>query len=105
MKDSFVEDFLSANYFSFFTITDGSTDASILEQEIIYVLFLSKKGEPVKFFSIQTPDYAHAEGLKKSIENAFHSINIISMYQHLANLNADGASVNTGVHGILASWC
>ena len=41
MKDSFVEDFLSANYFSFFTITDGSTDASILEQEIKRVNQLS----------------------------------------------------------------
>ena len=98
MKDSFVEDLLSANYYSL--LTDGSTDASILEQEGFYVLFLSKKGEPVvKFFSIQTPDHAHAEGLKKCLENAFHSINIVSKYQCLANLNVDGASINTGVHG------
>ena len=98
MKDSFVEDLLSANYSSL--LTDGSTDASILEQEGFYVLFLSKKGEPViKFFSIQTPDHLHTEGLKKCTENTFHSISIVSMYQRLANLNVDGASVNTGVHG------
>ena len=43
MKDSFIKDLLSANYYS--VLTDGSTDASILEQEVIY--------EPVvKFFSI-----------------------------------------------------
>ena len=39
------------------------------------------------------------EGLKKCIENAFRSIGIVSMYQRLANLNVDGAFVNTGVHG------
>ena len=78
----------------------GSSDASILEQEVIYALFLPKKGEPVvKFISIQTPDHDHAEGLKKCIENAFHSVGIASMYRRLANLNVDGASVNTGVHG------
>ena len=97
MKDFFVEDLLSANYYSL--LTDGSTDASILEQEVIYVFFPSKKGEPViKFFSIQAPDHAHAEGFKKCIGNAFYSIGIVSMLQRLANLNVDNASVNTGVH-------
>ena len=54
MKDSFINDLLSANYYSI--LTDGSNDASILEQKVIYVLYLSKEGEPVvKFFSIVTP--------------------------------------------------
>ena len=93
MKDSFVEYLLSANYYSL--LTNANTNVSILEQEVIYVLFLSKNGEPVvKFFSIQTSDYADAEGLKKCIENALHSIGIVSLDQRLANLN-----VNTGVHG------
>ena len=93
MKDSF-----AASYYSL--LIDGSTSTSIIEQEVIYVLFLSKKGEPViKFFSIQTPAHVHAEGLKKCIENAFHSIIIVSMYQCLANLNVDNTSMNTGVHG------
>ena len=110
MKDSLVKDLLSANYHSL--LTDGSADASILEQEVIYVFFLSKKGEPViKFFNIQTPDHAHAGTLKKCIETTFHSISTVSMYQRLANLNIDSASINTGVHGGLggkmkesASW-
>ena len=41
MIDSFVEDLLSANYYSL--LTNGSTNANILEQEVIYVLCLSKK--------------------------------------------------------------
>ena len=49
MKVSFINDLLSANYYSLFT--NESTDASMLEQEVIYVLYLSKQGEPVvKFF-------------------------------------------------------
>ena len=97
MKYSFINDQLSANYYS--TLTDGSTDASILEQKVIYVLYLSKESEPVvKFFIIATPEHAHADGLKECIENAFHRIGIISLYQRLANLSMDGASVNTGIH-------
>ena len=58
MKDSFINDLLSANYYSI--LTDGSTDASTLEQEVIYVLYLSKEGEPiVKFFSIVTTEHVH----------------------------------------------
>ena len=100
MKDSFVQDLLYFRFTYYSLLTGGSTDESILEQEDFYVVFLSKKDEPVvKFFSIQTPDHAHVEGLKKCIKNTFHSISIVSMYQRLANLNVEGASVNTGVHG------
>ena len=35
MKDSFVKDLLSANYYSL--LIGGSTDASLLEQKVIYV--------------------------------------------------------------------
>ena len=38
------------------------------------------------------------DGLKECIENAFHRIGIVSLYQRLANLSMDGASVNTGIH-------
>ena len=97
MKDSFINDLLSANYYSI--LTDRSTDASTLEQEVIYVLYLSKEGEPiVKFFSIVTTEHVHADGLTECIENAFHWIGIVSLYQRLANLSVDGASVNTGIH-------
>ena len=98
MRETFIEDLLSAQYFSL--LTDGSTDASIKKQEVIYVLFLSKKqGRPVcKFFSIETPEHADADGLKTCIEKAFNNLGIVSLYQHLANLNVDGAAINTGKH-------
>ncbi|XP_066915547.1 zinc finger protein 862-like [Clytia hemisphaerica] len=93
MKDSFVNDLLNANYYS--VLTDGSTDASITEQEVVYVLYLSG-GEPkVKFLGIEAPDQATADGLKENIEKAFHNT--------LANLCVDGASVNTGIHNGLGA--
>ena len=58
MKESFINSLLSANYYSLFTT--GSTDGSIMEQEVIYVLYLSKQREPVvKFFSIKIPEHAN----------------------------------------------
>ena len=72
MKVSFINDLLSANYYSLFT--NESTDASMLEQEVIYVLYLSKQGEPVvKFFhKKKTTEHADADGLKQCIEYSFH---------------------------------
>lgn len=98
MKESFINSLLSANYYSLFTT--GSTDGSVLEQEVIYVLYLSKQREPVvKFFSIKIPEHTNNEdGLKQYIENAFHLIGIGSLHQCLVNLSIDGASVNTGLH-------
>ena len=49
LKETLVDDLLSAKYYS--VLMDGSTDASVTEQELIYVLYLSKNGRPhVKFF-------------------------------------------------------
>ena len=97
MRQEFVTDILDARYYSL--LTDSSTDASILEQEVLYVLFLSKEGRPVvKFLSVESPDHAHAEGLKLCIEESFQRIGILNLYKRLANFNVDGASVNTGLH-------
>lgn len=97
MRSEFLKSLTSANYYS--VLTDGSTDASVMEQEVVYVLFMSEEGEPVvKFLSIETPEHAHADGLKQCIEEAFQKIGIVPMYKQLSNLNVDGASVNTGLH-------
>ena len=66
MKEDFVKDILNARYYSI--LTDGSIDASILEQEVLYVLFLPPSEVPVlKFLSVDTPQYAHVDGLKQCI--------------------------------------
>ena len=97
MKEDFVKDILNDRYYSI--LTDGSTDASILEQEVLYVLFLSSSGVAVlKFLSVDTPQHAHADGLKQCIEDSFQRIGIPSVSSRLASMNVDGAAVNTGIH-------
>ena len=97
LKDNMVQDLLNAKYYSI--LMDGSTDSSVTEQELIYILFLSKNGIPeVKFFSIESVKSADAEGLKSSLKEAFERIGISCFENRLHGLNVDGASVNTGVH-------
>ena len=84
IKDDLVKDLLSAHYYAI--LTDGSTDSSILQQEALYVLFLSpSSGLPVlKFLSVESPEHAHADGLKACMEDSFHRITItIQMVQPL----------------------
>lgn len=109
MKDAFLKDLLAARYYS--VSTDGSTDASIKEQEVVYVLYLSAGKPVVKFLSIESPDHTTSDGLKDCIEKAFQNIGITPMYNSLTSLCVDGASVNTGIHNGLgvkmkshASW-
>ena len=97
MKEDLVKDILNTPYYSI--LTDGSTDASILEQEVLYVLFLSSSGVPVlEFLSVDTPQHAHADGLKQCIEDSFQHIGITPLSSRLASMNVDGAAVNTGIH-------
>ena len=87
---------MKAKYYSI--LQDGSTDTSVSEQELIYVLFLYK-GQPIlKFFSIENPPVADAQHLAECVEEAFHCIGITDLFSHLYGLNVDGASVNLGVH-------
>ena len=81
-------------------MTDGSTDASILEQEFLYVLFFSSfSGVPVlKFLSVDTPQHAHTDGLKQCIKDSFQRIEITPLSSRLAIMNVDGAAINTGIH-------
>ena len=92
-----VKDLLSVHYYPI--LTDGSTDSSILKQKPLYVLFLSLSSVPVlRFLSVESPEHAHADGLKACIEDSFHCISITPLHTQLASLNIDGAAINTGIH-------
>ena len=100
MKDDFVKDILNTRYYSI--LTDGSTNASILEQQVLCILFLSSRGVPVlKFLSVDTAQHAHADGLKQCIKDSFQCIGITPLSSRLASINVDGAAVNTGLHSRL----
>ena len=61
--------------------------------------FSPSSGLPVfKFLSVESPEHAHADGLKASLEDSFHRIGITPLHTRLASLNIDGAAINTGIH-------
>ena len=67
IKNAMVEDLLRAKYYSI--LMDDSTDSSVTEQELIYILYLSKNGTTeVKFFSIQSVKAADAEVLNHRLK-------------------------------------
>ena len=97
MKAPLKEVLAKAKYYSI--LTDGSTDSSVTEQELIYVLFLSDDGKAnTRFLSIENPAVADAPHLVECIKTAFNRIGIVDFSTHLHGLNVDGASVNLGVH-------
>ena len=58
MKKSLAESVANARYFTF--LSDVSTDSSVTEQEVIYVLFLDSG---VLVVSIKSVENANAEGV------------------------------------------
>ena len=95
-KESFAEDFANARYCS--VLSDGSTDSAVIEQEVVYVLYISKDGVPVvKYLSIESVENGN-DGLKDCISKAFERIGITKFSKRLLVLDVDGANVNTGIH-------
>ena len=63
MKKSLAESVAIARYFA--CLSDGSTDSSVTEQEVVYVLFLDNGVPIVKYVSIESAENANAERVKK----------------------------------------
>lgn len=95
-RDSLAKHISNARFYA--CLNDGSTDASVTEQELVYVLYLSEGTPTVKFLSIESVKSADAVGITASIEEAFHRLGVTSFTNKLIGLNVDGASVNTGIH-------
>ena len=101
IKNRLVKDLTNARYFSL--LTDGSTDAAVIEEELVYVLFVDNEGHPtVKIFSIECPQHTNAKGLKETIELAFSRNGLADFSSKLYGFNVDGASVDMGIHRGLA---
>ena len=97
IKESLVKDLNNARYYSL--LTDGSTDAAVIEEELVYVLLVNHDGYPVvKFLSIECPEHTNADGLKEIIKLSFSRIGLVDFSTKLHGFNVDGASVNTGIH-------
>lgn len=84
-------------------ITDGATDKSVKEQEIVYCR--SSNGGLVDSFyiGIGEPERADANGIISVIDSVFGSLDIKHYRHKLVGFGSDGASVNTGKkNGVIA---
>ena len=58
----------SANPNYYACLNNGSTDLSIIEQEVVYLLFLCEGTLTVKYFSVKSVKIADTAGMIESIE-------------------------------------
>ena len=84
---------------------DGSTDASNKEKELIFILCVDPDTgkQRLRVFSLRKVECATAAGVLATIKNAFQDHNIDSLKEHTVGLGADGAAVNFGVKGGVAT--
>ena len=93
-RNSLLEKVREAKYLTIFT--DGSTDVSNLEKEMLYVTFMEASAEVgIHFFALNDIEYAQAEGLQDGLFEACSVIGI-DITSKLAAFCADRASVNMG---------
>ena len=71
MKVPLKECLMKAKYYSI--LQDGSTDTSVSEQELIYVLFLYESQPILKFLHIENPPVADAQHLVECVKRSFSS--------------------------------
>ena len=79
---------------------DGTTDATIVEQEVIYAIFLDPDNfEPgLTFLTVaELTKSQDAQGLKRALFKIFEDHNIEGILNKIVLLALDGASVNSGL--------
>ena len=85
-------------------LCDGSTDKSVMEQEVVYVAFADPEtGKPtLAFFEVVAPSESQdVPGLKKVIVKIFNRNCLESVIEKIVFLASDGESVNCGKHSVL----
>ena len=80
---------------------DGSTDSSVKEKELAYIMFVGIDGRTKCSFLFIAD--ATASGLKSLLEISFLDLGIDDWKQRLVSMCVDGAAVNLGVRRGLAT--
>ena len=90
------EEIRMANFIS--VLSDGSTDVSVTENEIVYVRICREGEVKVFFVGLIAVAKANAAGILSAIRKAleFEDLTKEEVEQKLIGFGADGASVNTG---------
>ena len=84
-------------------LSDGSTDNSVIEQELVYVRFLCNGKPQTKMVKIVDLKHAHAVGILDAIDRAVKDVGITLEIWHskVVCANFDGASVMMGeINGV-----
>lgn len=88
-------------------MSDGSTDVSVSENEIVYIHF-AHRGVPYCYFlGLIECESANSEGIYNAIKEALHfkNISVDSVLKKTIAFAGDGASVNTGhLNGVIAHF-
>ena len=84
----------STNFLS--VLSDGSTDSSFKEQEIVYSRFCQGGVITEKFIGIVDVEKADAVGIKWALDTAMNNIGLDDWKKKLVAVATDGASVNIG---------
>ena len=82
-------------------MTDGTTDSSVCEAEIIFVRYCNKGKVSNRFLALRNVDRANAENITKIVEDSLTKVGGIpheDLYEKAVGYGADGASVNMGCH-------
>ena len=101
MRDTVLDSLRKSRYLA--VLIDGSTDSSVVEKEMIYVMFVGPNGKvECRFFQLKDVSDATAPGLKSLLLESLASFGI-DLAQKLVSICVDGAAVNLGVHNGLST--
>jgi hypothetical protein len=92
---------------SYSVMTDGATDLSVCEAEIMFVRYCNKGKLSNRFLALCNLDRANAENIAKVVEDSLTKVGGIpdeDLYNKVVGYSADGESVNMGCHfGVLVN--
>ena len=88
---------LHANFVS--VLCDGSTDSSIVEKELIYVIFVDPETfvPTCSFFALKEPISQDAAGIKQAIEESFREKGLSDILAKMVFLSSHGTATNSGL--------
>ena len=99
-KEDHIESLSTAKFVSI--MSDGATDVSCLEEEIVYVRYVSYGAPKTFFVGLKEVDNAKAPGILKAIKSVMDEIDAQWM-QKLISTGTDGASVMMGrISGVVS---
>ena len=101
-KENVIDKMKSSPYFAL--LMDGSTDSSVKEKELVYVLYVGTNGKAeCQFMCIKDVADATAPGMKELLEAIFIDSGLHDWKSKLVSICLDGAAVNLGVRRGLAT--